>query len=651
VVTRQPGINGSRVESVPAPMSAAGLHHRRATEHADSTEGAAADGQARRTSEPIPGKTVGFGRFEGLAHHGSNAVQVHSKTVPRLISALLYVTVAGLLGAGAVTNVTSRLIGGSADAAQHVWFLAWLPFALTHHLNPLLTSYLDHPLQVNLMWNNSTPLLGLLAWPVTATLGPIAAYNIMILLALAASAGVAYVAASRYIRTWWIAFLVGLLYGFSPFMMVQTSGSHLTLVTAFTPPLLLICLDEALVRQRYPAWKLGLALGVVATAQLLIGEELLLTEILVSLLAGILVAVGWPNDLGQRWRAALTSLGVGAGVFAVLGAVPIAIQFFGPSPLQGTTIHPPGSFVGDLLGWVVPTQQQIAAPSSAVALANSFTGGFAEHDAYLGIPLIVLMAVSLFILRRNRWVCLLAVLIGIIAILSLGPNLHVGGTVTGIPLPWALLTKVPLLRDALPNRLALYVFLGAGLLVGLLLDHIWRLRPGWGRRAIPIALALAAIIPLLPIPANSVSVEVPSHLTATLAAHFPSGSAVAILPVATIANDNSMLWQALSDFRVQLPWGYLIHRGLHGESSVDLGGPAVVTVLTEIGQGAPPSASNLSRAELAAQLGGLGVSAVAVGPTPFQSRLVRYLTQLLGRGPQWDGSFAIWTSVALGNQP
>ncbi|HVD03080.1 MAG TPA: hypothetical protein VNF75_02960, partial [Candidatus Dormibacteraeota bacterium] len=72
--------------------------------------------------------------------------------MPRLISALLYVTVAGLLGAGAVTNVTSRLIGGSADAAQHVWFLAWLPFALTHHLNPLLTSYLDHPLQVNLMW-------------------------------------------------------------------------------------------------------------------------------------------------------------------------------------------------------------------------------------------------------------------------------------------------------------------------------------------------------------------------------------------------------------------------------------------------------------------------------------------------------------------
>ncbi len=572
-----------------------------------------------------------------------------SHGIPPGATAGVYLAVAGLLGAGALTNATSRLIGGSADAVQHVWFLAWLPFALTHHLNPLLTSYLDHPLQVNLMWNNSTPFLGVIAWPFTATVGPVAAYNIMGVLALAASAWTAYLAARRYIQTWWISFLVGTLYGFSPFMMVQASGSHLTLVTAFTPPLLLICLDEALVRQRYAYWKLGLFLGVIATVQLLIGEELLLTEILVALLATILVVAGWPSQLARRWRSALASLGVGAGVFAVLGAIPLAFQFFGPSPLQGTTIHPPASFVGDLLGWVVPTQQQLLAPSSAVALATKFTGGFSEHDAYLGIPLIALMAVSLFVLRRQRWVCLLAVLIGTIAVLSLGPNLHVGGASTGIRLPWALVGSIPLLRDALPDRLALYVFLGAALLVGLFLDHIWRLRTGWKWRAVAIGLALAAVIPLIPIPANSVPVTVPNRLTSTLSGHFRPGEVVAMLPVATIANDNAMLWQALSGFRVQLPWGYLIHRGLHGESSVNLVGPTVVSQLTEIGQGASQSLSNGSSAARAYELRNLGVSAVAVGPTPFQSELVRYLTHLLGRGPEWAGGFAIWSSVTSGS--
>lgn len=292
--------------------------------HSTESTGGCPPSQTVRMMDLIP--PSGSERDALLTNGASSTVHNRVRRAPRTVSALLYVTFAGLFCAGALINATSRLIGGSADAVQHVWFLAWLPFALTHHLNPLLTSYLDHPLQVNLMWNNSTPFLGFIAWPFTATVGPIAAYNIMVVLALAGSAWTAYLAARRYIQTWWISFLVGLLYGFSPFMMVQASGSHLTLVTAFTPPLLLICLDEALVRQRHAYWKLGLVLGVIATVQLLIGEELLLTEILVALLATILVVAGWPSQLARRWRSALAALGVGAGVFAVLGAIPLAFS-------------------------------------------------------------------------------------------------------------------------------------------------------------------------------------------------------------------------------------------------------------------------------------------------------------------------------------
>jgi hypothetical protein len=52
---------------------------------------------------------------------------------------------------------------------------------------------------------------------------------------------------------------------------------HLNLILVFLLPWLLVLVDEILVRQRRsPTW-LGVALGVVAAAQVLTGEELFAT--------------------------------------------------------------------------------------------------------------------------------------------------------------------------------------------------------------------------------------------------------------------------------------------------------------------------------------------------------------------------------------
>ena len=55
----------------------------------------------------------------------------------------------------------------------------------------------------------------------------------------------------------------------------------------------------------------------------------------------------------------------------------------------------------------------------------------------------------------------------IVALLSLGPRLNVGGVRTNIPLPEALFTKLPILKYMLPLRFSTYLFLIAAIILGL----------------------------------------------------------------------------------------------------------------------------------------------------------------------------------------
>ena len=124
---------------------------------------------------------------------------------------------------------------GTEDIGIIVWFLRWVPFALGHGENALITTYLNAPHGVNSMWNASMPVAGLAMWPFTSSLGPIFSYNLLVTLAVALSAWCAFLSARRYVESPLAAALAGLLYGFSPYMIAQSQG-HLHVTLAFIPP-------------------------------------------------------------------------------------------------------------------------------------------------------------------------------------------------------------------------------------------------------------------------------------------------------------------------------------------------------------------------------------------------------------------------------
>ena len=532
-------------------------------------------------------------------------------------------------------------IGGYGDPWLFVWFLKWQQFALAHGRSPLVSGYLNAPAGVNLMWNTSVVAPGLLLAGVTAALGPVLTYNLLVTLAVALSAWSAYLVFRRYVTSQLAAGVGGLLYGFSPYMMAHALG-HLHLILAVSPPLVLVLLDEILVRQRGVPARFGVALGGLAAAQLLTAEELLASELLAASGALALLVLRYPGQVRARAAYAGKALATAAVVCLLLVAWPLGVQFLGPQRPH-TPIQRPGVAVTDLANLVVPTRLQRFAPAAAVAISDRFTSNATEWDGYLGVPLLLLLAGVAARWWRRPLVHVTSLLALGLAILSLGPRLHVAGRVTGVHLPWRAIAAVPVAYDILPNRLMLYVFLLAGLLVAVFADAMIASQQR-RRAALGVAALLLALAPLLPrSPAPSTRLAVPPFFTQAVR-RIPQGSVTLVAPFAhyppTVA---PMLWQAMSGMRFRMPEGYFVGTSAAGRAQFGPGATPVSKAMEGIQAGRPPPPlTPAARAGLLAVLRGWGVHTVLVGPMGHQATMVAFFAALLGRPPTPAGGVFAW---------
>ena len=75
---------------------------------------------------------------------------------------------------------------------------------------------------------------------------------------------------------------------------------------------------------------------------------------------------------------------------------------------------------------------------------------------------------------------------------ALGPALHVAGHDTGIPMPWAAVDGLPLLRYAIPLRFPAFTFLAAGVMLAMWLAR-GRGVARWAAALVGLALILPAV--------------------------------------------------------------------------------------------------------------------------------------------------------------
>jgi hypothetical protein len=262
--------------------------------------------------------------------------------------------------------------------------------------------------------------------------------------------------------------------------------------------------------------------------------------------------------------------------------------------------------------------------------------------------------------RSYAIIVLSAALGAAIAVLSLGPHLHLGGTIHfHIPLPWLVLQKLPLFDNVLPARLMLFFYLLAGIAVAIFVRELrlhvtgWKTRAGW----VWIAVSLLTLLPAIPWPATPNSV--PEFFSSGAVARIPEGSVALVAPFPSAPGfqpgpgqdlaDSAMLWQVASNMRYRMPEGSLIVPDVDGRST---GGrpPASVTQSTMIAiqeGGNTPQLTPYLNAAVTADLHRWQVRTVIVGPMYNQAAMVGFFASLFGREAQPVGGVLVWWDVQI----
>lgn len=539
---------------------------------------------------------------------------------------------------------SDRLIGLPGDPVSYAWGAAWVPYALTHGLNPYFTHYLNAPAGANYMWPAPVLIYDLVAWPLTVLISPTFGYNVIIVLALVTTGLATLTLFLRLSDRLWLVLLASAMFTFGPYMASETIAGHPDLMAIAGVPLLALCLHELLIRQQWPARRLGLTVGMLEVGQMVTSEEVLATSILIFGI-GVGLYVVASHGVPGRSKGYMASALKWAALFAPILVAYAVYQWFEPGALHGLNALP-SMYAAPPISFFVPGKLQLVSPGGATALINFVWNGGEELGSYIGIPLALLLfwVAGRRPSPRVKWLLSMTV---VCAVLSLGPYLTLRG---GLRLygPEYLITLVPLLRDLLPIRLTVYLDL---FLAALVLVVIGELEWSRLRRGLVLGVLVVAWLPAMPVP--SLRVPVPRFFTAHLVDSIVTpGSTVLLLPyVATGGTDAAMLWQAYSGFAFRMPEGYWVKLSI-GQIGNHYGpsmGRFNASLYAVAQTGRIVTVTRGLEADALAYLRRHQVRAVILGPSRHERRLRDYVESLLsGRQPTAVGGVLVWKVGADG---
>jgi len=148
-------------------------------------------------------------------------------------------------------------------------------------------------------------------------------------LAFAGSALAAYVLLRRWSTGNLPAFVGGLLYGFSPYM-VSSGWGHPHCTFGLLVPLIILCLDEILIRRHGSPLRWGVGTGVLAAVQFFVSDELLAELAELTALSIVLLVVFERLRIVGGIRHVATGLAAAIGTATILLAYPVWYALAGP---------------------------------------------------------------------------------------------------------------------------------------------------------------------------------------------------------------------------------------------------------------------------------------------------------------------------------
>ena len=536
--------------------------------------------------------------------------------------------------------------GDPHDVDLFAWYMRYAATAIAHgHLPALVTTAMGAPRGVNLMWQTAFLLPGIVLTPVTLLAGPQVSLTIVLTLGFAGSAASLFWVLRRWGASTGAAALGGAVYGFSP-ALVNSGIGHYHLVLAVLPPLMIDALLRILTG-RGSAIRSGVWLGLLAAAQLFTGEELLAETALAAVVLVVVLAVSYPRAVRDRARDVASGIGVSAAIALLICGHALWVQFAGPLTEHNNPAGP-DPFTNRLAFFVDPPGNLLLHTRATAAAAAAYSRGLPEYLGYLGWPLLVVLVAATIRYWRDPKVRTVAACWLVLELLSLGGGTlsHGGFQFPGYLLPFHWLQGSPVLSQALPDRLSILADGAAGAVLAFSLDLARRTASpvrAWSR-AVPVAVAVLAVLPLvsLPYPVVPVTATPAGWQAAFTRLRLAPDARVLVVPVALRRHTEVLRWQADTGDPVSMIGGYFIGPNRHGQQAIYIPGPATSAAqyLDALWDGPPPPdplSPGLIRADIA-----YWRPAAVVAVTGRGSRLGRYLTGLFGRPAFAVGSVLAW---------
>jgi len=555
-------------------------------------------------------------------------------------------------GLGAVTPLGDP---GQADNDLFAWFMRYVADAVAHgHLPALVTQALNAPRGLNLMWNTSLLFPSLVMAPVTLLGGPQTSLTILLTLGYAASATAMYWLLRQHSASVLAAGLGGAFYGFSPALLDSSIG-HYNLQFAVLPPLIVEAVLRIIAGRGRPL-AAGACLAVLAAAQLFTEEELLTDIVLACLALTAVLAASRPRMVRTRLGGAAVGLGAGAAAALVICGYALWIQFAGPLTEHGSP-YPNAKFGNSLGAFVNPPAGLLLHTTASAAYAVSHRADSGEYLAYLGWPLLILLALATIRYWRDLRVRAAGVTWAVLELLSMGGD--------GSLLPFHWLQGLPLLVEMLPDRLSILADGAAAAVLAFALDlarasaqrpvgsqrtagpmHLaGRPLAGPLRSGLPVAIAVLALLPLIPrpVPATPVATAPAGWGTVFTRLHLSPQARVLVVPAPYSHQAVAMRWQADTGQPGELIAGWFIGPNRSGRAVTSPWGPAPAThdaglCLDALWNGAAAdSGCAMVRSALS-----YWQPAAIVADTHRGTPLAQFLIKLLGEPTLRDGQLLAW---------
>lgn len=457
-------------------------------------------------------------------------------------------------------RVTTQVVGHPGnDGWNHIWGYWWVAESLLGGDWPDQTGLLSWPTGGTLWFIDTVQVL--LSLPVQLLLGPVAAYNVVMIVGLAFAGFSAWLLARELTRDAAASVIAMVAFGASPHLLGQAYNGISETVCAGWLPFTLWALLRVFDR---PSWGRALLLGTSAGL-------CMLTSWYYGLFAGLggfilLTTRGAGRPYLVNWGAALPKLGL-AVVWAGALVAPGFLAFQASLGAEDAIVSRDPEFVWnsllyhnitDLAAFFAPTQT----PSPDLYTLH---GEELIIVIYLGWITLGLATLAVAATRRHRQFMAFTWLGLLFFLFSLGPYLNVAGTyleVFGrrVPLPFLVLFEAFPVFDRIshPFRFVVGVSLAVSMLAAHGLRHATRTRAVSTRVGVAVGLGLLMVAEVAryspaPVPVPTSDARIPEAYSKM--AGDPVRGAVLDLPLTVPNLERAIYVWFQAAHRRPVPWG------------------------------------------------------------------------------------------------